>query len=60
MPRAVYDWILHALGKRELEKYETVVLEERPDGTRWVIDRQKYDESPNRCYTVREQHSARR
>lgn len=60
MPRTVYDWILHALGKREPEKYETVVLEERPDGTRWVIDRQKYDEFSNRRYTVREQHSARR
>ncbi|WP_323172276.1 hypothetical protein [Natrialba sp. PRR66] len=60
MPGSVYDWILHALGKRELEKYETVVLEERPDETRWVIDRQKYDESPNRRYTVREQHSARK
>ncbi|ADD05205.1 uncharacterized protein Nmag_1629 [Natrialba magadii ATCC 43099] len=59
VPRPVYDWILHSLGERELEKHESVVLEERPDGPHWVIDRQRYDESPNRRYTTTEQRAAR-
>ncbi|MFC6716258.1 hypothetical protein ACFQGT_07865 [Natrialbaceae archaeon GCM10025810] len=48
----VYDWILHHLGERRLEKYPTVVLEERTDGTRWIIDRDHYENYPNRRYTT--------
>ena len=49
--RAVYDWILHALGERELETYETVVIERRPDETVWCIGRRTYEETPMRRYT---------
>jgi len=37
--RAIYDWILHFLGERELEKHETVVIEHRSDGTVWCVGR---------------------
>lgn len=50
----VYDWILHAMGERRLEKYETVVRERRPDGSEWIIDRAKYEDHPNRRYTMNE------
>ena len=59
VPRVVHDWVLHFLGKREIRKYETVVLEIRDDGPQWVIDRQQYDEYPNRRYTTSENRSAR-
>ena len=49
--RDVYDWILHALGERELEMYDTVVIERRPDETVWCIGRQTFDETPMRRYT---------
>ena len=49
--RDVYDWILHALGERELETYETVVIERRPDETVWCVGRQTFDETPMRRYT---------
>lgn len=56
--RVVYDWILDALGERVLTKYETVVLEERADDTQWVIERQRFDEQPDRRYTTNESKSA--
>jgi len=49
--RDVYDWILHALGERELEVYDTVVIERRPDETVWCIGRQTFEETPMRRYT---------
>lgn len=49
--REIYDLILHELGERVLEKYETVVLETRPDGTQWVIDRQLFENHPVRRYS---------
>ena len=49
--RDVYDWILHALGERELEVYDTVVIERRPDDIVWCIGRQTFDETPMRRYT---------
>ena len=49
--RLVYDWILHYLGERELEKHETVVIERRPDGTVWCLGRQTFEEIPMRRYT---------
>jgi len=49
--RDVYDWILHALGERELEVYDTVVIERRPDDIVWCIGRQTFEETPMRRYT---------
>ena len=49
--RTVYDWILHALGDRELEQYETVVVERRPDEIVWCIGRRTFEETPMRRYT---------
>lgn len=57
--REVYDWILHFLGERELERYETVVIERRPDGTIWCLGRQRYEETPMRRYTESGTGSAR-
>ncbi|WP_435067718.1 hypothetical protein [Haloplanus sp. C73] len=51
--REIYDWVLHFLGARALEKFETVVRESRPDGTTWIIEREQY-ERHNRRYTVSE------
>jgi len=49
--RDVYDWILHALGERELEVYDTVVIERRPDDIVWCLGRQTFEETPMRRYT---------
>ena len=49
--RDIYDWILHALGERELEMYETVIIERRPDETVWCVGRQTFEETPMRRYT---------
>ncbi len=57
--RIVYDWILHYLGKRELEKYDTVVIERRPDGTVWCLGRKTFEETPMRRYTESGTGSAR-
>jgi hypothetical protein len=55
--RETYDWILHAVGERILTKYETVVRESRPDGGDWIIDREKFESTPNRRYTTNESGS---
>ncbi|PGF16190.1 hypothetical protein CP556_08740 [Natrinema sp. CBA1119] len=58
--REVYDWILHTLGKRELEKYDSVVREVRPDeNVTWVISRDHFDAYPMRRYSVGETPSVR-
>ena len=57
--RLVYDWILHELGERELEKYDSVVIERRADGTVWCIGRQTFEETPMRRYTESGVGSAR-
>jgi len=57
--REIYDWILHALGERELTKYETVVVERRSDGTTWCIGRLTFEEAPMRRYSSAESASAR-
>lgn len=49
--RTVYDWILHALGERELEIHDTVVIERRTDETIWCIGRHTFEETPMRRYT---------
>jgi len=57
--RELYDWILHFLGERELERYETVIIERRPDGTVWCIGRRTFEEQPMRRYTESDTGSAR-
>ena len=58
--REVYDWILHELGERELEKYDTVVIERRPDDdVIWCISRREYEENPTRRYSTGSEGSAR-
>jgi len=57
--RAIYDWILHFLGERELEKHETVVIEHRSDGTVWCVGRRTFEEQPMRRYTESATGSAR-
>ena len=57
--RLVYDWILHYLSERKLEKYETVVIERRSDGTVWCLGRQTFEETPMRRYTESGSGSAR-
>jgi len=58
--REVYDWILHELGERELEKYDTVVIERRPDDDIiWCISRREYEENPTRRYSTGSEGSAR-
>ena len=58
--REVYDWILHELGERELEKYDTVVIERRPDDdVIWCIGRREYEENPTRRYSTGSEGSAR-
>jgi len=51
--RDVYDWILHTHGKREVEKYDSVVREVRPnENVTWVISRDHFDAHPMRRYSV--------
>jgi len=58
--REVYDWILHELGERELEKYDTVVIERRSDDDLvWCISRREYEENPTRRYSTGSEGSAR-
>lgn len=55
----LFDWILHYYGERDLEKYESVIREVRPDGPTWVISRQHYDDYPQRRYSIGETPSVR-
>jgi hypothetical protein len=57
--RDIYDWILHMTGQRRFTKFSTVVLEERPDETTWVIGRTRYDENYNRRYSTTGSGSAK-
>ena len=55
----IYDWILHAMGRRELRKYQTVVYERRRDGTEWFVERDQYERHPNRRYSVGSKETAK-
>ena len=57
--QVVYDWILDAMGERELRKYETVVYERRRDGTEWFVERDQYERRPNRRYSVGSKETAK-
>ena len=60
VPRNVYDWIMHTLGERELEKYDSVVREHRPEeAVTWVISRDHFDSHPMRRYSIGETPSIR-
>jgi len=51
--RELYDWILHYLGERDLEKYDSVVIERRPNEAEpltWCISRRAFEENPMRRY----------
>jgi hypothetical protein len=52
--REIYDWILHALGERRLEKLDEVVREDRRDEEVWIVARDKYEKFPSRRYAVGE------
>jgi len=60
--RELYDWILHYLGERELEKYPSVVIERRlndPESLTWCISRRAFEENPMRRYNDASSGSAR-
>lgn len=58
--REVFDWILHALGLRRLQTFETVVIEWRPEeDVTWCISRRLYEDQPSRRYSVGSSGSAR-
>lgn len=60
LDREVYDWVLHALDRRRIQKYDTVVIEYRPeDDLTWCISRQTYEEHTNRRYGLDTCYSAR-
>ena len=58
--RPIYDWILHALGRRRLDPYGTVVIEYRP-GTdvTWCVDREAFVHRVDRRYSTSHPGSAR-
>ncbi|GCF14629.1 hypothetical protein Harman_25640 [Haloarcula mannanilytica] len=59
LSRELYDLLLDAAGDRDITKYPTVVVETRADGTRWVINRNRYESQVDRRYTTNETGSAR-
>lgn len=59
VPREVYDWVLHFLGERKLQKWDTVVHERRQTDTHWIIDRDHFDQNPNRRYSTGAKRCAR-
>lgn len=59
LSRELYDLILDASGQRDILKYPTVVYERRPDGTVWLVDRDRYETQIDRRYTTNEPGSAR-
>lgn len=59
LDREIYDWVLHTIGERNLQKFEAVVVEERSDGTIWTIEREHYEKASARRYTISDQVAAR-
>lgn len=58
--RPIYDWILHALGRRRLDPYETVVIEYRSEtDVTWCIGREAYVNRVDRRYSISHPDSAR-
>lgn len=46
-----YDRVLEALGEKSIRKYQTTVVEERPDGTTWVFRREDFERNRRRYST---------
>jgi len=59
LAREMYDLILDASGRRDIETFPTVVVETHEDGTQWVINRDRYETQVDRRYTTSETGSAR-
>ncbi|WP_423999336.1 hypothetical protein ACOZ4I_10695 [Haloarcula salina] len=59
LAREMYDLILDAAGRRDIETFPTVVAETHEDGTQWVINRDRYETQVDRRYTTSETGSAR-
>lgn len=59
LARELYDLILDASGRRDIETFPTVVVETHEDGTQWVINRDRYETRVDRRYTTSETGSAR-
>lgn len=58
--RPIYDWILHALGRRRLDPYETTVIEYRPDpDVTWCVDREAFVNRVDRRYSTSHPDSAK-
>ncbi|SFG45014.1 hypothetical protein SAMN04488063_2087 [Halopelagius inordinatus] len=53
VPRAIYDWILHAFGRRRIEPGVYTVREDRPqENVCWILAKGKYENAPSRRYSV--------
>jgi len=52
LPRELYDLVLHHAGERVRELYPTVVREDRPNGVTWVLDREYYEATTRRRYSI--------
>ncbi|ELZ88854.1 hypothetical protein C453_01295 [Haloferax elongans ATCC BAA-1513] len=53
LDRSILDLILHELGERVATVFESVVVEERSDGTTWILSRDVYENTPDRRYSTR-------
>lgn len=51
--RSMLDLILHELGERVVTVFDSVVIEERSDGTCWILSRAAYDGPPDERYSTR-------
>ena len=51
--RTILDLILHELGERVVTVFDSVVIEERSDGTVWILSRAAYDGPPDQRYSTR-------
>ena len=58
--RPIYDWILHALGRRRLDPYDTVVIEYRPEAdVTWCVGREAFVSRVDRRYSTSHPDSAK-
>ena len=58
LSRELYDLLLDAAGDRDITKFPTIVVETRADGTRWIINRNRYESQVDRRYTTNETGTA--
>lgn len=55
----LYDLILDELGERSIEGFDTVVREDRLDGTTWLIERAWFDNAGTQRYAIDSGNTAR-